>query len=110
MVLETVIDGASITIPIAEPFKPDLKGIIAQIDQLAASKGTDIVSLDINGLILQMIRGIAGCESGCPADAKSLISRGYSGFNLNYIEGGILTARAATGDGRPIHLKMFPDF
>jgi hypothetical protein len=110
MILETVIDGASVTVQIAEPFKPDLKAIISQIEQCALSKGTDISSLDVKGLILEMIRGIAGCEGGCPADAKRLISRGYSCFHLNYVEGGILTARATTGDGRLIHLKMFPDF
>lgn len=110
MILELVVDGDSVTIPIAEPFNPDFKDILSRIEGLAASKGADIGSLDMKGLILEMIRGIAGCENGCPADAKRLISRGYSGFDLQYIEGGILTARAATGDGRPVHLKMFPDF
>jgi len=110
MILETVIDGASITIPIAEPFKPDIEAIISQMEQLAMSKGTDLGSLDVKGLILEMIRGTVGCERGCPADAKHLISRGYSGFELHYVEGGILTALTETGDGIRIHLKIFPDF
>lgn len=110
MILELVVDGDSVTIPIAEPFKPDFNDILSRIERLAVSKGADIGPLDMKGLILEMIRGIAGCENGCPADAKRLISRGYSGFDLQYIEGGILTARATTGDGRPVHLKMFPDF
>ncbi|MGD0282685.1 MAG: hypothetical protein ABSB95_10010 [Dissulfurispiraceae bacterium] len=110
MLLETIIDGASITIHIAEPFRPDIAAIISQIEQLAISKGADITALDVKGLILEMIRGIVGCENGCPADAKHLISRGYSGFDLRYVEGGILTAHTATRDGKPIHLKMFPDF
>ncbi len=110
MILETMIDGASITIPIADPFTPDLAAIISQIEQLAILQGADIVSLDVRGLILEMIRGIAGCESGCPADAQDLVSRGYKGFDLHYVDGGILTARTATVDERPIYLKMFPDF
>ena len=110
MVLETVIDDASITLPIDEPFKPDIETIISEIQQLAMSKRVDIVTLDVKGLILEMIRGIVGCERGCPADAKHLISRGYRGFDLHYVEGGILTAHTAIGDGRVIHLKMFPDF
>ena len=110
MVLDVVIDDASVTIQIAEAFRPDIEAIIAEIERVAISKGTDIAALDLRGLVLQMIRGIAGCESGCPADAKGLITRGYNGFDLNYVEGGILTARTKTGAGSVINLKMFPDF
>ncbi len=110
MVLEVVIDGASVTVQIAEAFRPDIDDIIAQIERLAGSRGADIAALDVGGLVLQMIRGIAGCESGCPADAKGLIARGYKGFDLHYVEGGILTAHTKTGAGSLISLKMFPDF
>ena len=110
MLLEAIIDGSSITVPIEDPFKLDVKAVISRIEQLAASKGTEIAGLDLKGLIPQMIRGIAGCENGCPADAKRLISRGYSGFQLNYVEGGILTASATAVAGSLVQLKMFPDF
>ena len=110
MVLEIIIDGASVTVQIAEAFRPDIEDIMAQIDRIAISKGADIASLDVRGLILQMIRGIAGCESGCPADAKGLTARGYNGFALQYVEGGILTAHTKTGAGNVVNLKMFPDF
>ncbi len=110
MVLEIVIDGASVIVQIAEAFRPDIEGIIAQIERIAISKGADIAALDVRGLVLQMIRGIAGCEGGCPADAKGLIARGYKGFDLNYVEGGILTARTKNEAGSVINLKMFPDF
>jgi len=110
VVLDVVIDDASVTVQIAEAFRPDIEAITAQIERLAVSKGADIAALDVGGLILQMIRGIAGCESGCPADAKGLTARGYKGFDLHYIEGGILTAHTKTGAGSVINLKMFPDF
>ena len=45
-----------------------------------------------------------------PADAKGLVSKGFKDFELQYIEGGILSARRLTGDGRFFYLKMFPDF
>ncbi len=55
-------------------------------------------------------RGIAGCESGCPADALSFISEGFKNFELIYIDGGILTAKAITEKEKTISLKMFPHF
>ena len=110
MVLEIIIDDASVTVQIPEAFRPDIEDIMAQIERIAVSKGADIAALNVRGLILQMIRGIAGCENGCPADAKGLTTRGYNGFDLHYVEGGILTARTKTGSGNVINLKMFPDF
>ena len=110
MVIEVIIGEFSETIQIAKAFNPDLDGIVSRIEQLAASKNIDIAGLDFRGLIPAMIKGIVGCEHGCPADAKGLIARGYSGFQLNYIEGGILTAKSITGNGNPAHIRMFPDF
>jgi hypothetical protein len=95
---------------IADAYRPDLDDMITRIDQFTGAHGADIVALDVRGLIPELIRGIVGCERGCPADAKGLISRGYKGFDLQYIEGGILTASAMAADGRPLVIKMFPDF
>ena len=110
MVLDVVIDDASVTIQIDNPFQYDLNAVIVQIEGFASSKGTDIAALDVSGLIPGMIKGIAGCERGCPANARGLESSGYKGFDIQYIEGGILTARIMTRDGCLFCLKMFPDF
>lgn len=110
MVLDVVINDTAVTIQIENPFQHDLDAVIAQIERFAYSKGTDIAALDVRGLIPRMIKGIAGCERGCPANAKSLMSSGYKGFDVQYVEGGILTARIMTGDGSLLYLKMFPDF
>ncbi len=110
MILDVVIDGASETIEIPDPFKLDLDAIIGRIQTVASSKGTDIAPLDIKGLIPKMIKGIAGCEGGCPANAKNLVQKGFKNFELQYVEGGILTASVTTGAGIPVSLKMFPDF
>jgi len=110
MDLDVIINDASISVRIDQPFQPDLDTIYSQIERFASSKEADIASLDLRGLILKMIRGIAGCEHGCPANAKDLESTGYKGFDVQYIEGGILAARTTTGDGSILSLKMFPDF
>lgn len=110
MILEAKVQDAAITIQVADVFRADLEAIDTQIADLATSKGIDIADLDIRGLLPAMIKGIAGCERGCPADAKSLIARGYKSFELRYIEGGILTAQAKTPGGTMLILKMFPDF
>ena len=57
-----------------------------------------------------MVRGIAGCERGCPADAKEFVRRGFKEFSLAYVEGGILTAKAVIGNNKELSIKMFPDF
>jgi hypothetical protein len=110
VVLDVIFNNASVSVQIDKPFQADLASIYAQIERFASSKEIDISALDIKGLISKMISGIAGCEGGCPANAKSLVSKGYKGFEVEYVEGGILTAHIATRDGRILYLKMFPDF
>jgi hypothetical protein len=110
VVLDVIINDVSLSVQIDNPYKPDVDAIHSQIKQFASSKGTEIQALDLKGLILKMIKGIAGCEHGCPANAKDLESTGYKGFRVQYVEGGILTAHIKAGDGVIIYLKMFPDF
>ncbi len=57
-----------------------------------------------------MIKGVFGCEEGCPADAKRLVSEGYGGFDLEYIEGGILKAQYSLNGSDTLTIKVFPDF
>jgi hypothetical protein len=110
MVLDVIIDKESLTIDIADPFHPDIVAIVSRIEQFVHTKGSDITGLAVKELILRMIKGIAGCEKGCPADAKGIVKRGFEGFELQYIEGGILSAYALLHDGRRLDLKMFPNF
>lgn len=110
MILDVVVDKDSMSIEFTDPFHIDLDGTVGKIDQFSTSKGISIAGLDVRGLITAMIKGIVGCERGCPADAKGLVSKGFKDFELQYIEGGILSARRSIGDGRFFHLKMFPDF
>lgn len=110
MELDIKIGSGSLSIPIDNPFRIDLDSMMNKIEEFASLKGVDLGSLNIKGLIPKMVKGIAGCEKGCPADAKGLVSRGVGDFVLEYIEGGILSAAAKTTDGTVISLKMFPDF
>lgn len=110
MELDVSVDNESLSIPIENPFRPDLDSMTERISAFLHSKGASIDGMDVKGLIPLMVKGIAGCERGCPADAKNIVSQGYKNFELKYIEGGILSAKAVTSDGKTLHLKMFPDF
>ena len=81
MELDIKIGSASLSIPIDKPFQLELDSMMNKIEAFASSKGVDLGSLDIKGLIPMMVKGIAGCEKGCPADAKGLVSRGVSDFD-----------------------------
>ncbi len=110
MLVDVSINGESIDIEVADPFRYDLEEMYGRIRGFAEARGVDLDGADIKGLIPRMIRGVAGCEDGCPADAKGLVSRGYGSFKLEYIEGGILSAQASLGGGADVAIKMFPDF
>lgn len=110
MELDVSMDNDSIAMPIVNPFHMDTNAIMGRIESFAVSKGSTLEGLNIKGLLPKMVRGIAGCESGCPADAKGLVSAGFGNFKLKYVEGGILTAEALTPDGKKLSLKIFPDF
>ncbi len=110
MLLDVNINGESIEIDIADPYRYDIEDMYGRIKGFAAARGADLGGADVKALIPRMIRGIAGCEGGCPADAKGLASRGHAAFKLDYVEGGILTAQTKLGDGASVVIKMFPDF
>lgn len=110
MLLDVIIGKDSLSLRIDNPFRIDLDAFVSRIENFASPKGIDISPLDMRNIIYRMIKGIAGCERGCPADAKSFVSAGFTGFHLEYIEGGIISATAEAGEGKSLHLKMFPDF
>lgn len=110
MLLDVSLDNDSLSINIEDPFHIDIDSLLNRIEAFASSKNITLNGIEIRGIIPKMIRGIAGCEGGCPADAKSLVRKGFKNFELKYIEGGILSAQVGVEDGKILHLKMFPDF
>ncbi len=110
MELDVRVNDKSLSIPIDNPFRLDIDSVVGRIDSFLLSQEARADGLDIRGLLPKMVKGIAGCEGGCPADAKNFVSRGFTNFKLEYIEGGILQARASLENGKTLFLKMFPDF
>ncbi len=110
MVLDVILDKESLSFQIDDPFHFDLRGTSDKITAFLADKGLTADGAKTADLMAKMIKGIAGCESGCPANAKELVSRGFDGYNLQYIEGGILSAKTSFPDGRVLYFKMFPEF
>lgn len=110
MLLDIIINKESLSVDIENPYQLDIEGIRAQIDAFASDQKADLNGLDIEGLLPNMVRGIAGCESGCPANAQSLVRNGHKNFILEYVEGGILVAEADLGSGGKVMLKIFPEF
>ncbi len=110
MEISVCVGSDSISIVVENPFHIDMDSVIGQIESLCFSKGVTLNGVDVRGLIPQMVRGIAGCERGCPADAKEFVHRGFKEFSLAYVEGGILIAKAVIGNNKELSIKMFPDF
>ncbi len=110
MDIDVNISNKSLTINIENPHRFDLNQVTERIRDFGKMSGCNLSDIDLEGLIHRMIRGVAGCEAGCPSDAKGLIREGFNGFNLSYIEGGILSAEARLKDGQTLTLKVFPEF
>lgn len=110
MELDVRLDKESMGIQISNPFQLDMFAIEKQVHSFLATKGLEGNEFDLRVLIPRMVRGIAGCEAGCPSDALSVVRKGDRKFKLEYIEGGILTATTEVGGGRMLSLKLFPDF
>ncbi|MBF0568465.1 hypothetical protein [Candidatus Magnetominusculus dajiuhuensis] len=110
MEIDVNIDGKSLSIDIENPYKADLPKVAKEIDDFGGQMGIELSNLDIRGLLGRMIKGVAGCEHGCPADAKSLVYHGYGKFKMRYVDGGILSAYCEFQDKRSLELKVFPGF
>lgn len=110
MELDISLEKDSLSINIDNPFHMDVDSLVQQIGDFLSARGEELYGLDVRGLLPRMVRGIAGCERGCPADAKSFVSQGFDKFELAYVEGGILTANAKTPGGKVLSVKMFPEF
>ncbi len=110
MDLDVKIDKESLHIEIDNPYKVDVPQVTKEIHDFGGKLGTDLKPLNFENLIPRMIRGVAGCEGGCPSDAMRMVSEGFGKFKLEYIEGGILTAAQTLENGKPIEVKLFPDF
>ena len=110
MDIDVSISSESLSITIDNPYKVNISQVKDSILGFGNKFGIDLAPYEIDKLIPRMIRGVAGCEGGCPSDAKSLVHEGFMDFNLTYIEGGILTASQTLENGEPLQVRIFPDF
>lgn len=110
MLLSISLGEESMDLEIDAALRRDPGPIYPRIEDFLKSRSAEPGVLDITGMLPKLIRGVAGCEDGCPADAKGLVSRGLQGFALEYVEGGILLANSTMPDGRTVSFKLFPDF
>jgi hypothetical protein len=110
MDINVSIGNESLTIKVENPHRFNVSRVIGSIVDFGLKFGIDLAGLKIERLIPRMIRGVAGCEGGCPADAKNLVRQGFGDFRLSYIEGGILSAVCTLENGKPLNLKIFPEF
>ncbi len=110
MDLDVSINKESLSINIENPHRFDVAQVTGRIVDFGKKLGVDLARLEMERLIPRMVRGVAGCEGGCPADAKSLVREGFGDFDIAYVEGGILTARQSLGNGTTLEVKLFPDF
>jgi len=104
------IGKESLTVNVGNPHGAELSHAVKSVVDFGMKFGIDLAKLDIKVLIPKMVRGVAGCEGGCPSDARNFVREGFGGFKLSYIEGGILSAACTLEDGRPFSVKIFPEF
>ncbi len=110
MDIDVSIGKESLSINIENPQRFDLNHIMKSIIKFGNTLGVDLSTLKTERLISKMIRGVAGCEGGCPADARGIVREGFGDFKLFYVEGGILSAVHTLKNGESLSVKIFPDF
>lgn len=110
MEIDVSIDKESLSIDVENPYRVDVTQVTEEIHDFGSKFGADLVPLEIDRLIPRMIRGVAGCEGGCPSDAMSMVRSGFGNFKLEYVEGGILTAVQTLDNGKRVEVRIFPDF
>ncbi len=110
MDIDVSIGNESLTIKVESPYMLDISHAAKNILDFGMKVGVDLSELKIEKLIPRMVKGVAGCEGGCPSDAKSLVREGFGGFNISYIEGGILSAVHGLENGKSLSVKIFPEF
>jgi hypothetical protein len=110
MEIDVTIGEDSLNLNVNDPYGFKTSGDSKSIIDFGRKLGVDMVGIEVDKLIPRMIRGVAGCEGGCPADAQSLVKDGFGRFDLSYIEGGILSAVCGLEDGKSVSVRIFPEF
>jgi len=110
MDIDISVNGDSFSINVENPHRFNVLDRMEDIVDFGNKVGINLSPYALDTLIPLMIRGVAGCEAGCPSDAMGVARRGFGDFKIDYIEGGILTATQKLENGNLLDVKIFPDF
>jgi hypothetical protein len=110
MDIDISIGNESLSLNVDNPHRFNVRTVINDVVSFGNKEGVDFNLLDVERLIPKMVRGVAGCEAGCPSNAQSVAREGFGNFRLEYVEGGILTATQALENNKTLQIKIFPDF
>jgi hypothetical protein len=110
MDLDIRIGEDSFPVDIENPFRFDISAVMDDIIKFGNKNGVELEAYGLDKLIPRMIKGVAGCEAGCPSDAHGVVRQGFGDFKLDYVEGGILTAVQFLENSKKLEIKLFPDF
>jgi hypothetical protein len=110
MDLDIRIDNESLPVDIENPFRFDISVVMKDVIEFGNKNNVALEPYKLDKLIPMMIKGVAGCEAGCPSDAQNVVRQGFDSFILEYVEGGILTAIQTIENSKEIEIKIFPDF
>jgi len=110
MDIDVSFDGRLLPISVADPHHMDMETVLGEIRDHFSDTDLAVQSLGLADLLPRMVKGIAGCENGCPANAQALVRAGFGEYRLAYVEGGILTASYEVQEGKSFEIKMFPEF
>jgi len=102
--------GRSLPIKVTDPHHMDTGRVVNEIVTFLNGDAGGTDNLRLEDLLPRMVRGVAGCEGGCPSNAKGLVRAGFLDYHLDYVEGGILTATREVAPGNRLEIKIFPEF
>ena len=110
MDLDIRIGNEALPVDIKNPFRFDMSAVMNQIIEFGSKNEVTLVAYELDKLIPRMVKGVAGCEAGCPSDAQNVVRQGFGNFKMEYVEGGILTAIQILENSKELEIKIFPDF
>jgi len=110
MDVDISVGNESLSFNIDNPHRFRVSDVMNDVLNFGNKEGVDFHHLDVERLIPRMIRGVAGCEAGCPSDAHNVVREGFGSFKLEYVEGGILTATQSLENNKVLQIRIFPDF
>lgn len=110
MELDVSINRKSVSIPIENPFRLDMEGIIVRIEELAAVEGVKINGLDVRGLLPLMVKGLRGAKRAARPTLSGLSHAASAVFLYNISKAGYSLPQPEWMEEPSFHLNCFRIF